>query len=116
MDEKLIRDRDEVVDHIRRELRVLIMESGFTQRQVERANGFTKGYLSQVLNGTITLTVRHMYGILLAIDVSLGELFTRVLPGTPRYDQISERMARYDDVIEQLASQGLVKLADESGD
>ncbi len=116
MEKKLVQERDEVVDRIRRELRVLILESGLTQRQVEEANGYAKGYLSQVLNGSITLTVRHMYGVLMAIGVEASEFFARVLPELPRFDEIRERMARYDAALEQLESQGLVKPADESGD
>ena len=109
MSEKLIQERDEVVDRIRRELRVLILESGLTQRRVEEANGFAHGYLSQVLNGTITLTVRHLYGVLLVLGVDVNEFFARVLPELPHFDEIRQRMARYDAALEQLESQGLVK-------
>ncbi len=116
LDENLIRERDEVVEKIRRELRILILESDFTQRRVEELNGFASGYLSQVLNGSITLTVRHLHGILLAIGMEVGEFFARVLPETTRYDEIRERMARFDSALEQLESQGLVKPPDESGD
>ena len=81
MDENLVRERDEVADRIRRELSALVREHGWTQRRVEKANGYSKGYLSQVLKGHITLTVRHLYGILLAIGMSPEELFARVLEG-----------------------------------
>lgn len=116
MDEKLTRERDEVVDRIRRELRVLILESELTQRRVEEVNGFAPGYLSQVLNGAITLTVRHLYGVLLAIGMGAGEFFARVLPERTGVDEIRERMARFDAALEQLESQGLVKPPDRSGD
>jgi transcriptional regulator with XRE-family HTH domain len=108
MEEKLVRQRDEVVERIRRELRVLVRESGSTQRRVEEANGFTQGYLSQVLQGHITLTVRHLYGILLAIGMTPEELFARVLHRTST-DELRERMARYEEALEQLELQGLVK-------
>lgn len=108
MEDKLVRDREEVVERIRRELRILVRESGWTQRRVEEANGFTQGYLSQVLQGHITLTVRHLYGILLAIEMTPEEFFARVLHRTSS-DELRERMARYEEALEQLEMQGLVK-------
>lgn len=107
MDEKLIRQRDEVVERIRRELRILVRESGWTQRRVEDANGFTPGYLSQVLQGHIALTVRHLYGILLVIEMTPEEFFSRVV-GLASGDELRERMARYEAALDQLERQGLV--------
>lgn len=104
VDEKLIRERDEVVDRIRRELRALVRESGWTQRRVEEANGFAPGYLSQVLKGHITLTVRHLWGILLAIGIEPGELFTRV-GGRSSADELRERMDRYEALLDRLQRQ-----------
>ncbi len=112
-DEKLIRQRDEIVERLRRELRALVRESGWTQRRVEEVNGFTAGYLSQVLSGTITLTVRHLCGILLAIGMKPEDFFARVFPGQLGYDELRERLARYDDALDQLEVQGLVKPPDD---
>ena len=108
MDEKLVRNRDEVVERMRRELRVLVREGGWTQRRVEETNGFTQGYLSQVLQGHIALTARHLYGILLAIGMSPEDFFDRVLHRTTT-GELRERLARYEAALEQLESQGLVK-------
>lgn len=108
VDEKLVRDRDEVVERIRRELRILVRESGWTQRRVEETNGFTQGYLSQVLQGHIALTARHLFGILLAIGMAPEDFFDRVLHRTST-DELRERMARYEAALEQLELQGLIK-------
>ena len=108
---ELIQRREELVDRIRRELRGLVRESGLTQRQVEEVNGFTPRYLSQVLQGHITLTVRHLCGFLLAMDMSPEEFFARLSGRTaPRYEELRERLARYDKAIEQLEEQGIVRL------
>lgn len=104
MDEKLIRERDEIVDRIRRELRALVRESGWTQRRVEEANGFAPGYLSQVLKGHITLTVRHLWGILLAIGVDSREFIARV-DGRSSADELRERMDRYEALLDRLERQ-----------
>jgi transcriptional regulator with XRE-family HTH domain len=104
VDEKLIRERDQVVDRIRRELRALVRESGWTQRRVEEANGFTAGYLSQVLKGHITLTVRHLWGILMAIGTEPGEFLARV-DGRSSADELRERMDRYEALLDRLQRQ-----------
>lgn len=107
MDEKLIRERDAVVDRMRRELRALVRESGWTQRRVEEVNGFTQGYLSQVLQGHITLTVRHLFGVLFALGIRpedfFGRIFDHALPG-----EIRERLDRYETLFERLEQQGLL--------
>ena len=48
-DEDLTNDRDREVDRVREELRRPVRDSQRTQREIERDNGFTQGYLSQVL-------------------------------------------------------------------
>ena len=105
--------RDEMVRSLRDELRRLVRDSGSTQRAVEEANGFTRGYLSQVLQGHVTLTARHVLGILLALDVSPGAFFQRTFedPGDREQETLSEireRMARYDAAFEQLERKGLI--------
>ncbi len=105
----MIRERDETTDQVRRELRALILQSGLTQRQIEEANGFGPGYVSQVLNGTIALTMRQLMGISLAIGLPMSELFPAEVP---LFDEIRQRMARFDAALAQLESQGLVKLPD----
>ncbi len=105
--------RDELVDRLREELRRMIRESDSTQRVLEEANGFTRGYLSQVLQGHVTLTAKHVFGIVLALGASPEELFPRLFEnrgrGRPeRLSEIRERMAVYDAALEQLERKGLL--------
>ncbi len=114
MDEKLIRERDVVVERFRRELRALVRESGWTQRRVEEANGFTQGYLSQVLQGHISLTVRHLFGVIFALGIRPEDFFARIF-GSALPDEIRERMDRYETLFERLEQQGLLE-PEEPGD
>ncbi len=106
--------RDEAIAQIRRELRRLINDSGVTQRSIEEKNGFTQGYLSQVLKGHIALGARHILGVLFALGIPPQEFFNRLFGGYEDpgaqvpLDEIRERMARYDAAIDQLEEQGLV--------
>ena len=105
--------RDEAVDRLRRELRRLVRESDETQRSIEIANGFTRGYLSQVLQGHVTLTARHVFGILFALGVRPGPFFSRFFgepppPAEISLSEIRERMSRYDAAIEELEEKGLL--------
>jgi transcriptional regulator with XRE-family HTH domain len=111
-DETLIEKRDHQADRFREELRRLVRDSRRTQRDIERDNGFTQGYLSQVLQGNITLTVRHLYGVLLALGETPEGFFGRLaggLAGIPGFDEIRERMDRYEAAIEQLERDGVLK-------
>ena len=109
--------RDEAVDRLRAELRRRVRESDLTQRAIEERNGFTRGYLSQVLQGHVTLTARHVFGILFALDIEPGSFFQRLMGGAgttdPSWSEIRERMARYDDALEQLECKGLIRSGEE---
>jgi transcriptional regulator with XRE-family HTH domain len=113
---KIEEERDQLVQQLRDELRRLVFESGQTQVAIEQANGFTRGYLSQVLHAHVSLTARHVFGILLALDVPPSRFFSRLfpVPGTVEPDgllsEIRERMARYDSAIQELEDKGLVSL------
>ena len=114
-DEALVLRRRDLVRRVREELQIMIRESGTTQREIETRNGFTPRYLSQVLNGRITLTVRHMAGILFALDVDPIDFFERLAGprypmGSP-YFEIRERLARYDAALDELERRGLVSPA-----
>ncbi len=105
--------RDEMVDRLREELRKMVRSSGSTQRALEETNGFTRGYLSQVLQGHVTLTARHVFGIVLALGERPEELFLRLFgkgrQGRPeQLSEIRERMAVYDAALEQLERKGLL--------
>jgi len=115
---KIEEERDQLVKELRDELRRLVFESGQTQIAIEKANGFTRGYLSQVFHAHVSLTARHVFGILLALDVPPSRFFARLfpVPGSVEPDgllsEIRERMARYDSAIQQLEDQGLVNPPD----
>lgn len=106
--------RDAEVLRIREALRQRVRASAQTQRSIEQANGFKTGYLSQVLQGHITLTVRHLIGILSALDESPRSFFARLDPDGERpadaglLSEIHERMARYDAALAELESKGLI--------
>ncbi len=109
----LQQQRDELVDRLRAELRRMVRESGLTQRAVEEANGFTRGYLSQVLQGHVTLSTRHVFGISLALGLTPEELVPRLfedrrLGRREHLSEIRERMAVYDAALEQLERKGLL--------
>ncbi|MEM6455002.1 MAG: hypothetical protein AAF772_07895 [Acidobacteriota bacterium] len=76
----LVRRRDAAVELLRRDLRAQVRASSETQRAIERRNGYTQGYLSQVLKGHITLSMRHVFGLLLALDIEPAEYFARLFP------------------------------------
>ena len=106
-------ERDEIADRLREHLYLAVRRSGTTQRALEQANGFTRGYLSQVLKGHVTLTARHVLGILLALEIPPNEFFQRFFdpgwPGRPEpLSEIRERMARYDAALDQLERKGLL--------
>lgn len=107
------RQRDAAVDRLRGELRRLVRESDATQRSIEVANGFTRGYLSQVLQGHVTLTARHVFGILIALAVPPAEFFSRFFGARPpaadtSLSEIRERMSHYDAALRQLEEKGLL--------
>ena len=106
-------ERDRVVDRLRDELYRRVKESRKTQRAIEEENGFTNGYLSQVLNGKIAFTVRHLVGTLMALEIGPRRFFADALdepaeePGE-MISEIRERMARYDSAIDELEKKGLL--------
>ena len=60
-----------------------------------------------MLQGQITLTVRHLLGILLTIGVQPADFFARVLGGSSS-DELRERMDRYEAVLDRLERRGLI--------
>ncbi|RMH15641.1 MAG: XRE family transcriptional regulator [Acidobacteria bacterium] len=104
--------RDAAVDGIRLALRRRVRASDLTQRHIERLNGWKPGYLSQVLRGHITLTVRHLVGILQALDVPLEAFVAELAPGwrphDPEASELRQRLARYDAALDELRQKGLL--------
>ena len=112
--------RDRAVDRLRQALRREVRASHLTQRAIEEENGFTRGYLSQVLQGHVTLTVRHVFGILFALgispDVFFHQLFASPVPAAAGpLSEIRERMARYDAALKELEEKGVLAPGKESG-
>ena len=63
------------------ELRLMIRRSELSQRQVEEAAGFSRGYLSQLLAQNLDLKVWHLLAILDIFGEAPGDFFRRVRPG-----------------------------------
>lgn len=111
--------REEAAERVLERLRRLVRSSARTQRSIELDNGFQRGYLSQVLKGHIALTVRHLLGILRALEVAPSTFFAELEEGIdlgfgrpPVLLEIRQRMARYDAAIEQLEEKGLLDPTD----
>ncbi|MEM8963665.1 MAG: helix-turn-helix transcriptional regulator [Acidobacteriota bacterium] len=64
----------------RERLRALVEDADLTLRAVERRAGMRAGYLSHVLNGQITLTMRHILWVLAALEVSPAQFFGDLHP------------------------------------
>ena len=108
---KIAEQRESEADRLREELRRRVRDSGLTQRVIEGRNGFAGGYLSQVLKGHITLTLRHVLGILYAIEIPPARFFAEVFQEAEEDNmmgEIRQRMARYDLALEQLEEKGLI--------
>lgn len=104
MSESLIRERDRIVERIRGELRALVHERGKSQRHVEQENAFSKGYLSQVLQGQIAMTTRHLFGILLALEIRPQDFFERIFGrADAEHQELRERMERLEAKLDRLA-------------
>ncbi|MDA8016479.1 MAG: helix-turn-helix domain-containing protein [Thermoanaerobaculia bacterium] len=109
-----ITEIEKQVDDTREDLKRLLRERGTNQRTVEIQCGWSRGYLSQVFQGRITLTLVHVLAILTATGTSVAEFFhplddrSTSLP----LDEIRSRLDRYDAQFEELRHRGL--LDDES--
>ncbi len=74
----------EVIDlearRIRRRLRDLVEDSDVPRWRVDQRLGHSKGYLSQLLAGTIDLKYRHLIAVLDAIGCTPQRFFQEVFP------------------------------------
>lgn len=129
-----IEQRDRAVDLLRAELHRLVRESQKTQRDIEKENGYARGYLSQVLNGHMSITVRHVFAILLSLEIPPGRFFARLFPdledaafegpafafeepalvkygpGEPSgtLSELRQKLAVYDSALKELQEKGLL--------
>jgi transcriptional regulator with XRE-family HTH domain len=88
-------------------LRRLIQAKGFTLQELDRKFGFSRGYLSRVLKGETTLTLKHVHSILGAIGVPENVYFAalhppppvRRGPATPPYEDLHRLLQRLEAAL-----------------
>jgi transcriptional regulator with XRE-family HTH domain len=73
-------DPKDVTVRILERLRIRILRSDLTQRAVESRVGFSRGYLSLLLNGTVELKYWHLLAILHAMELEPSEFFGELFP------------------------------------
>ncbi len=61
-------------------LRDLIEDSDLARSEIEDRSGFSRGYLSRLLNAQIDLKVRHLDALLAALGVAPGQFFNALYP------------------------------------
>lgn len=64
-------------------LRLKIITSGHSQREVERRLDWGKGYISQLLRGSFDLKVKHVYSILEVIGIAPRAFFAELYQLAP---------------------------------
>jgi len=61
-------------------LRLRLLRSHLTQREVEIRVGFSRGYLSQILAGTVEIKYWQLLAILHAMELEPSEFFGELFP------------------------------------
>lgn len=69
-----------MAERIREHLRLRILRSHLTQRAIESRVGFARGYLSQLLGGTVEIKYWHLLAILAAMELEPSEFFDELFP------------------------------------
>ncbi|MEM9557681.1 MAG: helix-turn-helix transcriptional regulator [Acidobacteriota bacterium] len=106
----------ERVDRVREELRRRVRSSTTNQRQIERQAGWSRGYLSQVLQGHISLTILHVMTVLDALDTPPERFFAELFGSEPApLDEIRQKLATYDAAFRELRDRGLISGLGDSG-
>src|SRR5436853_4828335 len=90
-------------------LREAIRRTKTSQRQVERALGQGKGYLSQLLGGNLDLKLKHVFAVLGVLGVEpdsfFQDLYTRSAPGiTGLATQVQEEIEDLKRRVARLES------------
>lgn len=78
-EERLMKAKDETQRLVQR-VRLLVYLSKLTQREIERRIGFSRGYLSQLLGGTVEMKLWHLLAVLDTLDMDPGEFFSEMFP------------------------------------
>ena len=73
-------DKKDVTLPILERLRLRLLRSRLTQREVEIRVGFSRGYLSQILAGTVELKYWQLLAILHAMKLEPSEFFGELFP------------------------------------
>ena len=121
MHEKLVEEREKWVERIRLGLLRHVKLGEESQRRLEERNGFQRGYLSQVLKGRIQLTVRHLFGLLLALDLPPERFFAEIFNKYPHRNpdpmigMIMEKIVRYDAGFRELEDKGVLSPSEAGG-
>lgn len=103
---------EEDVVRVRTRLREIVRLSSVSQRQIEERLGWSRGYLSQVLQGHITLSIAHVLAILKTLGSEPSQFFHSLFGGATEstaLGEIRERLARYDEAFAQLRAKGLLE-------
>lgn len=109
---------EEDVVRVRTRLREIVRLSSVSQRQIEERLGWSRGYLSQVLQGHITLSIAHVLAILKTLGAEPSQFFHSLFGGATEssvLDEIREKLARYDAAFAQLRAKGLIDGAEAGG-
>ncbi len=61
-------------------LRDLIEDSDLARSEIEDRSGFSRGYLSRLLNAQIDLKLRHLETLLEALGIAAGQFFNELYP------------------------------------
>lgn len=86
-------------------LREAIRQAKISQRQVERTLGQGKGYLSQLLGGTVDLKLKHLFAVLAVLRIEPADFFLKLYgrsdPGRTRevwqeIEELKRRVARLE--------------------
>ncbi len=92
------------MDPILQELRRRIRATGLRYADIEERAGFSRKYLSQLLNGYVDIKIYQLLKILMAIEVEFSEFFTAVARGyRRRVKPASEQQV--EQVVERLIPQ-----------
>lgn len=73
-------DSKDVTLRILERVRLRLHRSRLTQREVEKRVGFSRGYLSQLLAGTVELKYWQLLAILHALEIEPSEFFAELFP------------------------------------
>ena len=124
-----------VLEHVRE----LIRASGISQRRLEERLGFSRGYLSQLLGGTVEIKMWQFLSLLESLDIEPSRLFGELFPkrqkpekiekvrregnrpplslelahlyglGIESIDDLATRLERCENVLDELHAQGFLE-------